>query len=436
MRLYSQDDMVVRIYNIRNIESINIYDMFMPKSTKLEVVPALIIIYDGGQTINLCARDKYFDLLIKKVTQVYSDEKNNVLEDSLSDPFRFRSSIKIDDHTKKILESGVLLNVSEFYKFYENKKSYDASLLFENDEINMLINIIKYHLKDFFSHTDQKIKFDKDMDGYKSNYMLTGSVNGNFEYFPLSFNRVSDNTYEVDVNIPSCGFVKVSICFKTDKIDVTIDMDKHFICADYTYLISSDVVKKIESIRRDNRLVHYKNEDLESISLVDSDIVTFDSNTPLKWFKLPWGAYYGINNTIDEISESEKIIQIYNMYFEMWKDRFFKKEFYSKTYRRNEVASAFGNSVVLDEMIKDTRGIRLSKKDKVYLIETTFLDSLHSNGYYDEKLERKFFYHLYQSDDINKIDVSGIVLVTPDGGVLENADLLNDSLTLKLVRGE
>lgn len=76
MRLYGMDNLMIDIYNIRNIEVVNIYDIMVPGTNKMDVIPSMLVIYDGGKTINLCSRDKYFNMLVRKVIEVYNDEKN------------------------------------------------------------------------------------------------------------------------------------------------------------------------------------------------------------------------------------------------------------------------------------------------------------------------------------------------------------------------
>ena len=124
MRLYSMDSLIIEIYNIRNIESVNIYDIVSTSSSEVNLIPSLLVTYDGGKVINLCRNDKYFDIFVKKVIEVYNDEKNKILEDSLSDPFKLYKNIRIDERTKSILENGTIIEINELYKFYNEKKYY------------------------------------------------------------------------------------------------------------------------------------------------------------------------------------------------------------------------------------------------------------------------------------------------------------------------
>lgn len=438
MRLYSMDNLVIDIYNIRNIEYINISDILIPNSSKMEVIPSLFINYDGGKTINLCSRDKYFDTFVRKVVEVYNDEKNNILEDNLTDPFRMRRTIQIDKHTKDILERGTLTEINDLYKFYSDKSKYNNSLLFVSDEFVQLIPIIKYHIKELFVQTDKHVEFEDKIMGYTNNFMFSGNVDGIFKYFPVIFDKVNDNEYIVQVGglLESNTSITVSIKFNKDSIIVNTNIDKYNIVGTFTYLISKDVIKEIRDIKKEDVLVYYKNNDLKECDNQFKNITNFDQDTNLVWFKLPWGAIYGINNSIENISETEKIIKIYNMYLDCFEDSFIKKEYFSRSYKRNDTSSLFSKHISLDEAIKNTTCLCLNKEDGIYIMETSFLDTIYANGYYDEKLKQKYFYHLFQAKGIKEFTKEGLINIKLEDSIIDKSDILNDSLILKLVRGK
>lgn len=439
MRLYGMDSIMIDIYNIRNIESINVYDIVSPGSSELDIIPSMLVIYDGGKTINLCSRDKYFDTFVRKVIEVYNDEKNDILEDSLTDPFRLRKSIQVDERTKTILENGNLTSTNDLYKFYSRKKKYDWSLLFKGDKFKMILPIIKYHLNELFSMTDRNVQFNDKLNGYSNIYMLEGSINGIFKYFPIKFDEISDNEYSIEIGglLENNKTICMNIGFFKDRITVSVSTSGYDIKGEFTYFTSTNSIKSVESIKRDNILVHYRNADLPEISNPYKSITDFDQDTNLKWFKLPWGAIYGTSSNISELGENEKIVEIYNMYVDnITAHSFTKRQYFSRNYVRNGVVSNFGSTISLDEAVKNTVGICLNEKDGIYLIETSFLDTMHTNGYYDENLKNKYFYHLMHSSSIRDIDKEMLVNIGKEDGILEESDILNDSLVLKLVRGK
>ena len=80
MKIDIMDQLLIDIYNIRNLEYVSFWDLHGTSDSKILVIPAIMINYDGGKTLNLCAKDKYFDTFVRKVVEVYNDEKDNILE--------------------------------------------------------------------------------------------------------------------------------------------------------------------------------------------------------------------------------------------------------------------------------------------------------------------------------------------------------------------
>ena len=129
MQLYGMDRELIEIYKLRNIESIKLWDLVKNGTGKLLVIPTLLVTYDGGKYLNISANEKYFRVFVQKVVEVYHNEKDNLLEDGLTDPFKLRPKIDIDEKTKVILESGRLEQLNEIYSFYDGKDSYDSSIV-------------------------------------------------------------------------------------------------------------------------------------------------------------------------------------------------------------------------------------------------------------------------------------------------------------------
>ena len=180
MAIKVMDSLLIKIYGIKDIEEIHITDL-VPSSRegKLDVLPSLFIMYDGGKYLSLCSQDKYFDVFVRKVFQVYNLEKDRAIVDPRFNPFGTRTKIRIDDYSKSILESGELTLINEIYRFYDNKKSYENNLLFQEDEFRILLPIIKYHLKQLFDCTDRVITLDSNnINGYRSNYTLDYKIDG------------------------------------------------------------------------------------------------------------------------------------------------------------------------------------------------------------------------------------------------------------------
>ena len=440
MQIYGMDEKLIEIQNIRNLTSIKL-DSFIysaEKSSKVELIPILTIYYDGGKSISLSFRHKYFDSFVKKVTEVYNDEKNNILEDSLTDPFKLRSHIVIDEHTKEILEKGTLSNISDIYSNYSNKFSYDNSLLFQKDEFMLLIDIIKYHIENLFSKTDLNVKFYNGFQGYRDTYLGKAYVDGLDKNIIVNYYKESDNCYTFNIGgiLDNCNSIDMSINFKKDRIEVIIKNDKLGLYSDYTYIASNGNIKQVINVSRKDKAVIYENKDLDRCENNIKSVTELDGKTEFDWFMLPWGALYGINNEVEDLSDNEKMVKTYSMYAHEMDNAFMKKENYSKTYKKNSTTALSAHEIVIDDMLKNTLCICISKQDKLYMIETSFLESSYPNGYYQEKLQNKYFYHVVQSEN----GIEGIVL---DNGVnidketvLSSAEIKDSDKMIRLIRGD
>ena len=439
MYVEQMEELLIEIYNIKNLEYINLYDILSTENTKMLVIPAILINYDGGKTLNLCAKDKYFDIYVKKIVEVYNDEKNNVREDILTDPFGYRRNIEIDERTKHILDSGKLEEINKVYQFYFGKKSYEDSLMFQIDEVKSLLPVIKYHVKELFSLTDRYVIFDDKFSGYRDNYMLSGTINGINSNFILHFEKLDENTYNVALSGLMEKNVKLfmKISFSKDSISIESLVDDYELQSDSLYYVVGDIVKRVHEIKIKDRVISYSNEDLECVCNEYDNIANLDNEVNLKWFKLPWGALYGIACKIEEVSELEKVIERHNMYISVFNNEFLRKEYYSRTYLRNRTATVTSNEFILDEVRKNMIGVVLDKINGIYVVETSFDDNVSKTGFYDEKLAKKYFYHVVQSNNgVANIKNENLIDVSKDDGILSNVDLLNKANVLRLVKGE
>ena len=432
MQISFMDKQLIDIYNLKNIESIDINDMILSnyKSTKSLIVPALMVIYDGGKIINLCSRDDYFDTFVRKVVEVYHDEADNIHEDSLTDPFGKHKRISIDEHTKDILESGILFDKNKIYEFYKYKESYSSSLLNNKDNFNLLLPIVKYHLQELLNYMGILIDYNDTFTGYRNKFVIFSKVNNVTNKIFINYEKIDDNIFKFDINgLLDNTSISITISFKNDRIEITSNIDRFDLIYKTTYLITNGVVKKIDDVIRDNKNIYYRNNDLEMCS-VDEKI----SSNNYSWYKLPWNAYYGINNSIINLSDTEAIVEIASMYLYNDNDSLYAKEYYSRSYKRKETSRIAGETVILDNIIKDIKGIYISNKH-AYLMETTFLDTLYSSGYYNEFLENKYFYHLSKNIDINAIERDNLVYISSKDNVFEYADIITNDYILKRVRG-
>ena len=70
------------------------------------------------------------------------------------------------------------------------------------------------------------------------------------------------------------------------------------------------------------------------------------------------------------------------------------------------------------------------------MIETAFLEGRDVNGYYDERLKNRYFYHVIRSmNGIKDIRRDGLIKIRKND-ILKNSDLVNKGKILGLIKGE
>ncbi len=440
MQLYHMDFELIEIYQLHNLESVQLWDLTQINSDKMTIIPALLVVYDGGKYLNISAKDPHFPIFAKKVVEVYNDEKNNILEDGLTDPFHLRPNIDIDEHTKAVLESGELTAINEIYRFYENKASYNGTLLFEIDEVKSLLPIIKYHLEKFYKSTNHTVVFQGDVNGYRSVYNIEATVDGVATTIPLVFNKDSENDYTIlvgGINTKPTPY-ELHISFKNTAIEVAMAIPLYNVTCYATYELTQGAPKMTYRVYKDGAIIIYENQDLPTANNQWSNLADLDYDSHLSWYSLPWHALYGVENTITDISPTEKTVAVHSMYLETLPSAFKRREFYSQTYHRNKTATLDAQAMCLDEVSKNISGVCLSTELGVYAIETRFTETpQESSGYYQEQLKNRYFYHLVQTPNgLKGITRAALKSISQTDNVLGASDLLNKTKILELVKGE
>lgn len=434
MQIRNVEPQLEDIYKIENLESISITDLVQNVSGKTFIIPLVIISYDGNKTMSLCSHDKYFDVYIKKVSEVFNDEKDNIYEDSLTDPFGFRRKIQIDEHSKKILESRELLSVRNMYSHYEGLESYDESLLFSNDEVSTLIPIIQYHISRFLEFTDASFTVDSKVRGYHNRYVMNGTLNGLERFFPFLYHKDSDNHYTILVSgILNNARLKVVISYESDGIIVKLSSDGLDLFAEYTYKVLNGVVRRKEDFTLRELTTHYLSEDLNSIDNPYSNISNFDYNAEFTYYKLPWNGVYGIRTNIEDLNNEECKIEIVGSVVECSSESFTRRDAYLLQYKRKDTPTRVGEEITLEEYSSILTGIQLDNNPGYYVIETKFLDTGKPSGYYATHLSDKYYYHLaYSKEPLNKASYQNNITISHES-VNQKSDLVNKSLIKQLV---
>ena len=426
----TMDPDLIKIYQIKDLEEIQFTDLApSTRGNKFTVLPSLLITYDGGKFLNLCAQDKYFDVFVKKVFQVYNLEKDRVVEDPTFDPFGSRTQLRIDDRTKAILESGDLTKINEIYSFYDQKKSYERSLCFQSDELRLLLPMVKYHLKQIFDCTDRVIDLSDDtINGYRNNYGISYKLDGIDDILLINF--ISHNNNESCLYIRSRDKkfkpIEMKINFNKTSIEVQTYFKDYELLSMNEYQVNNDntVVNTFKVMKNDQPII-YKNMALEKVDNPVPNITGIDSSDGVTWFVLPWNAIYGANNRNEVLSEVDQVVMTHNKYLALVGDEFMLREYASKEYQRRKTFEANANRVVMDEVNKRVYGFLLDSKENIYLIETYFAGSGSGNGYYDTYLSDQYYYHIAQSKErLLGLKTGDLVTINQDNNIIKGADLL------------
>ena len=440
--LQGMDPMLVRIQEIKDIEEIGFKDLTQSSlGDKVTVLPSLFVAYDGGKYLDLCSKDKYFDVFVRKVFQVYNNEKGRVIVDPVFDPFGRKKNLKIDERTKAILESGDLTKVNEIYGFYDGKKSYSNSLLFQSDTLELLLPLIKYHLKKIFDYTDRVVTFDGQMfNGFRNNYGLEFEVDGLDDMLLINFLNEDGNSALLRIRSRDKNFKPLIMTIEFNDNDITVNTvsDEYGLFASNCYSVKNDnTLENIYRITKCGEPVIYERTMLESVENPLPNVSAIDSNDDgTIWYPLPWGAFYGAVNRVEKLSEVDEIVMAHNKYLGITKEEFNLREFASKEYRRKMTFEAKANRVVMDKVSKRVYGILLDSKEGIYVLETYFGNVMRTSGYYDTYLDDKYFYHITQSKEgLKSLSKDRLVTISQDDKIIKGADLLVvDDLKKKLGR--
>ena len=419
MIINSMEDILIEIYKIKNIEKIKILNLSLKNNTNIDIIPSLIITYDNGKSLVLNERDKYFKTFVKKVTEVYNDEKDKIISNNI-DPFKLNNQIDISEHDRKILENGVLTSINKEYEFYKDKKSYLESMFFKNDEIKAVFDILKYHIEDLFN--ENNIDISEKINGYQDRYITECKIDNIYKKINLNYNKITDNNFYFEIShlFNDLSTLKLNIIFKNNMILIktNIELNDTNIYGEYNYSLEENGLKYIKNISKNNICLFYEDKYLEQTdneNKIDFDLKYSDN---VKWYKLPWNAFFGYEINNNNISDNEKIIERHYIY-NIKKDNYFlSKEKYTKIYQQINKY----NEIVLDHMDKNILGLLVDKD--YYITETSFLDCNFKNGFYDERLNGYYFYNLVKNNKFIKEfkDIS------------DKSELLNKQLVLKGVK--
>lgn len=428
MKINKSSSKLIKINQLKNIRSIEFVDLYETKAKeKNMIIPGFMVICDQ-EIMFLTSTDEYFEDFVRRIREVYNEEKDIVYESGILGEKR----LEVDPLTKSILENGNILNTSDLYSFYKDKDSYQNSLLFETDKLKSFEGIIIYHLKETMKLFDKTITDVKLSDGMNGVYYITCKINNEPQILPILYQQINDDSYKVIVGnlLDKAIPLNIEITFTKDGISVNNSiLEYNFI--DYTKYEFNTKGTVEREIQLNGELKHYEKKNLMVETNVPNNLVNLDNNEVVStWYKLPWSAYEGItmvdkgieeDGSLGDNNSDDRLITQRLAYLATINNDFFVKDTIIKKYRKKDTGRTKGNEVVFDKLSKEVIGL-LQRFG--YVIETSFSGTA-ITGFYKTNLLGNKFYHISSETEKEKLSKENITLIGREDNLEENVDLIN-----------
>lgn len=438
MRINKTSDKFIKINQIKDLKSIEVYDVRTSAKDKMLISPGFIIFYGPMKSMVLTTDDEYFEDYVKKLREVYLEEKDRIIESGIMGD----KKIEINPLTKSLLLNGNIENTSELYSFYKNKKGYSESLFFEEDKLKAFFEIISYHIKNTMKLFDIEISDMSLSGGMNGVYYIRCKKNNVPVILPLYFVKREDNNYQITVGnlfdkaIP----LVMDILFTKDGINVN-NIVTSYEFSDFNSYKYDDkgTIERIVELK--NELIHYSKNDLPIATSVPLNVANLDNNDVITtWYKYPWNAYEGVtketysinkDGTLEEKDGEEQLINKRMIYLTDNEDDIFLKESYSKRYRKRTTSIEESRDILFDNLEKQIIGL---KKKEGFLFETSFYGNA-VTGFYKTNLLGKNFYHISSAKTKEELTSESMYSLDKEDSVEEKADLVDTDKIFKKVRG-
>lgn len=399
MRLKKDEKELLEIKQIKNIESIKLEDIYQPiVNGKRYLVPGFIITYgEPSKIVFWTTQDKYFEEFVRKVKEVYLEEKDQVIREGIMG----KEYIRIDPLSKNILLNGNLEKLEGLYEHYKGQEGYNESLLFEEDHLKAKTSIIEYHLQEVAKRIGLSIGKIKISNGMNGCYYITTTIQKKPVILPVYYEEDKDN-WSIDIGnvLEDAIPIHMEGNFTKEGINVFCTIQEYDYYNYTSYILKRGKMVQEREIHYNGNLVHWKEDDLPKCKEPEeSKIAEIDGKHQLTWYALPWNGFYGVkqedkcleeDGTLTDRDGSERMITTSQVYISPNKQSIFAKEQQEKRYKRKIDDRMISQSILLDRINKTTIGIQRGEN---MLIETTF-DSNGPNGFYQEHLAGQYFYQV------------------------------------------
>ncbi|MBQ3307424.1 MAG: hypothetical protein IJG68_04450 [Bacilli bacterium] len=421
MHIQTKDDQYLEIQQMKDLISIDYQDLFITTSKeKVRILPGFLAFYGNGKSLFLTSRDPYFEVFVKRLKEVYQEEKDNIVREEIMGS----KGILIDDFAKQLLLSGELECTSNWYQYYQGKDGYQDSLFFEEDQVAAFFPIIEYHLRESSKMWNQTIGNMKLSSGSNGIYSIDTTINNQNMICPILFSKKNSQNYLITIgNVFEKALpIIMEIQFTMNGIVVLNRIAEY----DYSDYYQYDFDKEYPTLHRcvsvGDKLKHYSNEHLEKVDDFHLPLLEIDqSPSHPKWYLLPWNSMMGIEEENEKVLEDKQILSRKLFYYCPSKTHLSFKELGTKHSSHMVSNQEECDEVIIDSIVKDCVGL---KQDNHILLETSF-DSLGTTGFYKKELSGKYYYHLSLICEWNELNKNNIQLIERKNGLEEKVDLLD-----------
>ncbi len=384
-----------RIMDNEEIEIRKLSDIKMIHLYQLGGSDAIAVYYGDNRQINLCAMDKYYNLLMERVLSIYSQ-----CED--------KESIIVEDSARILLEQAVSRgdNHTAFYnKFGKKYKalSGEGTSKFASEGVirETLIPMLKYYIKQLYKLWNVDVEFEQGNRGWQRNCVLKLLMGTENLALPVRLESQDTNFYTVKVGnfIGELRTLEFGIEYWDNRMLITFECKELSLVGENRIDISPEGVNSVTSISLGGKVIYFMNETLPQVDMTIEDnknrlyknIECLNMEKPseqdlkdITIYKLPWGGYIAYRE-VETADNTIKRTDTDVMFFEKSNTKVCLRHF------------SYGLVENLKGGLKlRTDGASMRKLyfgDKHGDVETFFLPVGYYSGWdYKEFLENKYFY--------------------------------------------
>ena len=396
MQIKHYSNLEMEIQKLKDIRMIQYEDLYVKGYTgKAKILPGFFVLYGNHEMLFLNTNDKGFPQFVKKLREVYLEEKDHIIQESILGP----QKIQIDDLTKEILLSKDLEGIDSLYKDYYEEDGYSDSLFFQEDEFSNIFPIVEYHLRNMLKNISVELGDLALPRGMNGNYHILAMIHNVPTYLPVSFMKL-DDSYQIVIGnvLPHSIGISLTVNFHKDKIEVLGSIPEYEYFDTYTYQLENGLPSSIVQTEWKGKMVRYQKSHLEK-SDVPNNRVSREEN--LEWVHLPWGAYYGYYQTEEEFLKDNFFREQHVVYLSRNDFSYYEREHYMKQFFQKYPSGTMYYPIVLDSFQVVKNGV---KEDGYSILEVSFSER-GKEGSYQDRISGKKFYILGSGeswDDFSK----------------------------------